>query len=307
MKVDFEEFDYGISYKRITEITNEKDPLWTIGRVCLWPNALYTGEHFEWRVPIDDENTLSITWSFDRVPKEREPYVQNRIPTWNGPIKDETTGRWIDTHVMNQDFIAWVGQGTVADRSKENLAASDKGIALQRRQFFADLDAIKEGKDPKGLVRDPKINECVPLPIAFKDNYVNGLTAAEMVKHPVFSGQLSGYVFQTGQPEEVRRAFVDAMGIELNARRRDSDRELPRPRRRARRRATANNRSLVHASRRGASHRSSSYEVPCTWLLSLRSLAEPGVSKAAWKRKRQSCFSASPLKSSARSILMRTA
>jgi 5,5'-dehydrodivanillate O-demethylase len=222
MKVDFEEFEYGIKYKRITEITDDKDPLWTIGRVCLWPNALYTGEHFEWRVPIDDDNTFSITWSFVRVPKEREPYVQNRIPTWKGPIKDEATGRWIDTHVMNQDFIAWVGQGTVADRTKENLASSDKGIALQRRQFFSDLEAIKEGKDPKGLVRDPKINQCVPLPIAFKDNYVNGLTAAEMLKHPVFSGQLKGYVFQIGQPEEVRRAFVDAMGIDLKA-----DGEIP--------------------------------------------------------------------------------
>jgi hypothetical protein len=64
-------------------------------------------------------------------------------------------------------------------------------------------------------VRDPKINECVPLPIAFKENYVNGLSTAEMVQHPVFSGQLRGYVFQTGQPEEVRRAFVDAMGVDL--------------------------------------------------------------------------------------------
>ncbi|MGH6981985.1 MAG: hypothetical protein ACREFC_12340, partial [Stellaceae bacterium] len=76
---------------------------------------------------------------------------------------------------------------------------------------------MKEGKDPKGLVRDPKINECVPLPIAFKENYVHGMTTADLVKHPVFSGMLRGYVFQTGQPEEVRRAFVDAMGIDLDA------------------------------------------------------------------------------------------
>ena len=51
---------------------------WTVGRVCLWPNALFTGDHFEWRVPIDDENTLSVTWHFSRVPKEREPYVKQR-------------------------------------------------------------------------------------------------------------------------------------------------------------------------------------------------------------------------------------
>ena len=153
-----------------------------------------------------------------RVPKEREPYVQNRIPTWKGPIKDEQTGRWITSHVMNQDFVAWVGQGTIADRTKEHLGGQRQGHrAACGASFFDDLDAIEHGEDPKGIVRDPALNECVPLPIAFKENYVNGMTTAEMVKHPVFSGQLRGYVFQTGQPEEVRRAFVDAMGVELDA------------------------------------------------------------------------------------------
>src|SRR5438874_6809244 len=59
------------------------------------PNALFTGSHFEWRVPMDDENTLSVTWAFERVPKEQEPYVQGAIPSWHGPIKDPETGRWI--------------------------------------------------------------------------------------------------------------------------------------------------------------------------------------------------------------------
>src|SRR5262245_27368843 len=58
LKVDFEEFQYGFVYRRIREGMKESDPLWTIGRVCLWPNALFTGSHFEWRVPMDDENTL---------------------------------------------------------------------------------------------------------------------------------------------------------------------------------------------------------------------------------------------------------
>ena len=47
----------------------------------------------------------AITWHFSRVPREREPYVQNSIPTWQGPISDPATGRWITSHVMNQDFV----------------------------------------------------------------------------------------------------------------------------------------------------------------------------------------------------------
>jgi hypothetical protein len=85
-----------------------------VGRVCLWPNGLFTGNHVEFRVPVDDENTLSVMWHFSRVPREREPYVQNSIPTWQGPIADPATGRWITSHVMNQDFVTWVGQGRTA-------------------------------------------------------------------------------------------------------------------------------------------------------------------------------------------------
>jgi hypothetical protein len=79
-------------------------------------------------VPVDDENTLSVMWHFSRVPREREPFVQNSIPTWQGPIADPATGRWITSHVMNQDFVTWVGQGRIADRSREYLAPSDRGI-----------------------------------------------------------------------------------------------------------------------------------------------------------------------------------
>ena len=46
MKVGFDEFDYGFVYRRIQEGMDETHPLWTIGPTCLWPNALYTGDHF---------------------------------------------------------------------------------------------------------------------------------------------------------------------------------------------------------------------------------------------------------------------
>src|SRR5437763_295864 len=54
LKVGFDEFEYGFVYRRIQEGMTEDNPLWTVGRTCLWPNALYTGDHCEWRVPIDD-------------------------------------------------------------------------------------------------------------------------------------------------------------------------------------------------------------------------------------------------------------
>ena len=71
LKLKFEEFDYGFIYKRVRADSDERNPYWTVGRVALWPNGFYLGNHFEWRVPVDDENTLSVAWFFMRVPKGR--------------------------------------------------------------------------------------------------------------------------------------------------------------------------------------------------------------------------------------------
>ena len=213
LKLEFEEFDYGFVYRRLREGMKESDSMWTTGRVCLWPNALFPGDHFEWRVPIDDENTLSVTWSFTRVPRECEPYVQASIPAWHGPVKD-ADGRLISSHVMNQDFVAWIGQGVIADRTKEHLGTGDRGVILLRQKLFEDLAAIERGEDPKGLIRDAAVNRCVRLPVAERRFLTEGLSREELLRHPVLGKQYAGeFPFQAGQPEEVRRAYAEAMGI----------------------------------------------------------------------------------------------
>ncbi len=213
LKLEFEEFDYGFVYRRLREGMKESDSMWTTGRVCLWPNALFPGDHFEWRVPIDDKNTLSVTWSFTRVPRECEPYVQESIPAWHGPVKD-ADGRLISSHVMNQDFVAWIGQGVIADRTKEHLGTGDRGVILLRQRLFEDLAAIERGEDPKGLIRDAAVNRCVRLPVAERRFLTEGLSREELLRHPVLGRQYGGeFPFQAGQPEEVRRAYAEAMGI----------------------------------------------------------------------------------------------
>lgn len=213
LRLEFEEFDYGIVYRRIREGMSEQDPMWTVGRVCLWPNALFPGDHFEWRVPVDDENTRSVTWAFSRVPKEREPYTQRRIPAWHGAVRDAATGRWISSHIMNQDFVAWVGQGRIADRTKEHLGTSDRGVLMLRKRLLSDLEAVARGEDPKAVIRNPALNQTIPLPVAERRYLAEGVTRAELLRHPLLGRQITdGYPFQLGQPEEVRKAYLEAMG-----------------------------------------------------------------------------------------------
>jgi 5,5'-dehydrodivanillate O-demethylase len=75
LKLRFDKFEHGFIYRRIREGSDETDVNWSVGRVALWPNGFYLGMHFEWRVPVDDENTSSVAWFFVRVPTDREPYV----------------------------------------------------------------------------------------------------------------------------------------------------------------------------------------------------------------------------------------
>ncbi len=215
LKVDFEEFEYGFVYKRIMEGHDKSHIDWTVGRVCLWPNCLFVGNVFQWRVPIDDENLLSVSWLFNHVPKEKVPYVQDSIPCWTGPITDEN-GEWITSHVNNQDFIAWVGQGVIADRTQEHLGPSDKGIVMMRRRCFAEMEAVADGRDPKGTIRDPEANRCVPLPILRQKEHAEGLSMAEIEASPIMNiNNMRRFSVSAGQPPEVRAAYEKAMGFEM--------------------------------------------------------------------------------------------
>ncbi|MFZ0424423.1 MAG: aromatic ring-hydroxylating dioxygenase subunit alpha [Xanthobacteraceae bacterium] len=212
LKLQFEEFDHGFIYKRVREGQPEDSRYWTVGRLALWPNGFYLGSHFEWRVPVDDENTLSVAWFFMRVPKGCEPYAQSHVPTWTSPIKD-ADGRWISSHVINQDIVAWVGQGRIADRTLENLRSSDIGISMMRQRFFAEMDAVADGRDPMGVMRDPAAARNVPLPNMMREINIAGLPLEELRKHPLFGPRFKEFQFHVGQPVEVRRAFERAMGI----------------------------------------------------------------------------------------------
>jgi len=130
---------------------------------------------------------------------DMETYEQDTIPSWHAPVKDERTGRWIDSHVMNQDFIAWVGQGAIADRTLEHLGESDRGVILIRKRLLEDIEAVAAGRDPKGIIRDPEANHSVHLPI------IGGLD-----RRPAATDGPRPFVFLAGQPEEVTREFKRA-------------------------------------------------------------------------------------------------
>jgi 5,5'-dehydrodivanillate O-demethylase len=115
---------------------------------------------------------------------------------------------------MNQDFAAWVGQGAVADRTRELIGPSDRGIVLLRRQLVADIDAVARGEDPKGVVRCDDEDRLIELPLVRGETYREPRPRAAydaMQKALAAMGFPAGYIFQAGQPEWVRAAYDSAI------------------------------------------------------------------------------------------------
>jgi 5,5'-dehydrodivanillate O-demethylase len=115
---------------------------------------------------------------------------------------------------MNQDFLAWVGQGRIADRTQEHLGASDRGIVAVRRRFFEELEHIALGGEAKGIIRDPAKNVKVKLPMMDRDKVLGSLTREQILSNPRAELMCTSYIFQAGQPDAVRKAVSLAMGLD---------------------------------------------------------------------------------------------
>jgi len=66
------------------------------------------------------------------------------------------------------------------------------------------------------VIRDAGVNACVPLPVAGREAFTRGLTREERERF-ARDGVLGGaarreFAWLAGQPEEVRKAWHDAMG-----------------------------------------------------------------------------------------------
>jgi len=190
-KIDFREFEFGITKHRLLEGHPEDGDDWRIGHPIVFPNMLAVGNgdektryySFQIRVPVDDEHTLHLWYNAYILPLGADvpPRLLSRVHTYDVPFVDEH-GDFIVDNVDGQDMMAWITQGTIADRTRENLGASDKGIAIYRRVLRRELKKVEQGLDPMGLVRDPARNQRIDLPNERKKHHNSDGFASFMLR-----------------------------------------------------------------------------------------------------------------------------
>ena len=185
-KIDFVRYAYGIQKLRVLAGPSEEGSGPKEGPPIVFPNMLRnggsgtpaeglveerpdgyylaraTGPSFQIRVPIDDTHTAHW-WveNFLRKPDEPEqnpedvPFFQPPVPA----LDENGLPRWemLDSNSA-QDPAAWITQGDIADRTKENLGRSDKGIIMFRRMLEENMRIVEDGADPMNVFRDPAGN-----------------------------------------------------------------------------------------------------------------------------------------------------
>jgi 5,5'-dehydrodivanillate O-demethylase len=176
-KIGFDRFEYGI-YKRhgyVGVANYDEDPNWAVGHPIIFPYYLRqsgdgmdptgkdsSGPQVQIRVPIDDTHTAHW-WVLCHPLQEGEaPQKDEEVPFFVPPVpvleKDGRAQWHLFESNPEQDMVAWITQGPVADRTEEHLGRSDKGIILFRRMIEENIRLVEEGKDPMNVFRDPEKN-----------------------------------------------------------------------------------------------------------------------------------------------------
>jgi 5,5'-dehydrodivanillate O-demethylase len=110
---------------------------------------------------VDDTHTWRVDVSFrltadgSEDPSAEEPLVVYQEPYKDPPDRLHPFTRCKMDTVPQQDHMAWETQGPISDRSMEHLSYSDRAIVLLRRLVQENIEKVKQGLDPLGVIRDP--------------------------------------------------------------------------------------------------------------------------------------------------------
>ena len=157
MDIGFDVFEHGIIKRRVLKGYTQEDDDWKYGHPILFPNILLVGNQMnstlQFRVPMDDTHTYHISYyAWQPAPGSEVPRRQERVPYRYVPLKDDQGG-YVTNVLFNQDYMAWMTQGEIADRTLEKLGESDRGIILFRKMLQEQMAIAEDGGDPMNVFR----------------------------------------------------------------------------------------------------------------------------------------------------------
>ena len=176
--IEMEETDFGLRIFTTRDAGSGKK----YGRVdnFVFPNvgtfATIAGEHAGiCHVPIDDTSHWAYMIDVNQtVPFDKEWIRQQRAAEWapdHRLIRDKSNRYLQDREAMKTGSFAGIGiqlevqdvfgtenQGAIQDRTRENLAYTDRSIIAVRKLLLRAIRDVQEGHEAPHVVRDPAAN-----------------------------------------------------------------------------------------------------------------------------------------------------
>jgi 5,5'-dehydrodivanillate O-demethylase len=159
LKIDFDVFEYGIYKRRLLEGASEDSDDWRVGHPMIFPTMVVVPAGltpgYQIRVPVDDTTTMHVIYSSKPAPAS-EPVPPLRVERLS--LDADERGLVLPHNPIEQDEMAWTGQGPISPRTREHPATSDAGVLLYRNLLLENIARAERGEDPMGVIRDPARN-----------------------------------------------------------------------------------------------------------------------------------------------------
>ena len=220
VRIGIDYWEFGFGYRRILENTDESEPLWTQPRLHIMPNLFMPGgTHFEYRVPVDDEHTLSLVWCYEAVPSEQRPYDPGAHPALvrrHHRPGHRDAGSRLTSSTRTRSPGSGREHSLTATRSTSGSATSGCGISAAAAQPTcrpSPRAATRWGScaTPR---RTPSSAGPTTVGRSWNEDFRRPTGSSDGERRrprPVPPDEY--FQFYAGQPPEVRKAYEEAMGI----------------------------------------------------------------------------------------------
>ena len=105
------------------------------------------------RVPINDVSTRTFYVRAREAGDQGESIKTNGFIHRERGVYERVEDDWWGLSSREQDRAAQESQGQIADRTRETLGTSDRGVVLFRQMLSKGIAAVQRGEDPPGVLR----------------------------------------------------------------------------------------------------------------------------------------------------------
>ncbi len=160
VKLGFDRCEYGLISRVLLDGQSEDSESWRIGHLRVFPNTsclAQSGSSMQnYAVPIDDEHTLHIWLEHYYFDPDLDVKKQEVIPHYELPWdRLDEHGNFLNNNVNDQDYMVFVAQDTILDRSQERLGQADVGIIKYVQMLQEQMKVVEDGGEPMNVFHDP--------------------------------------------------------------------------------------------------------------------------------------------------------